>query len=276
MDPHDKPNKKKSLNQLIDLLEQSTDANDWNNLPAFLEGMVLAKEKLPPGWLERVVRKANEHGRTSVIVRCAEMVEKTGVTLADPVVAGELLLGSHLRAANAGFQGEELEKACERAQQVVLMMEDKHHCAGKLKEGQVDSRGSVVAAGVLLELACARAKSVLGGKGEDGVVQDYATKAVVISQQASYEVLEDGYEMSKRLQRWLPLWAGMKLAVKMGVDVGSAGNSELDRLDDAVTKAIGTLEAKPQDKGQAEGEKAPETKQRRWRIMYDQLKALTS
>ena len=238
--------------------------------------MKLAKEKLPPGWLERVVRKANKHGRTSVIIRCAEMVKKTGVTLADPVVATELLMGCHLRAANTGFEGEEVEKACKQAQQVVLTMEDKHHCGSKLREGQVDSRRSVVTAGVLLELACVRVKNALGGKDEDGALKDHAAKAVAISQHASYEVVEDKNETAKRLHRWLPLWAGMKLALEMGVDVGSAGKRELDRLDDAVSKAIGILEEKPQDRVQAEGEKAPEPKPRRWRIMYDQLKELTS
>src|SRR5207237_7478680 len=121
----------------------------------FLEGMVMAKEKLPDGWLQTIVRKANERGRSGVVIRCAEMVKKTGVTFADQHVAEEMMLGCHIRAARANWRGDDTERAMKQAERGALMMEAQGHCGGALKKGQEDKRKSRRGNGVQLERVAA-------------------------------------------------------------------------------------------------------------------------
>jgi len=266
MDPHDKPNKKKSLLTLVKLLESSSEATDWNNLPPFLEGMVLAKEKLPDGWLQKVVRKANERGRSGAIIRCAEMVKKTGVTFSDASVTTEMMLGCHIRAAQATWTGEEAEKSMKQAEQVALMMEAKDHCGGTLKEGQVDMRKSVIVIGVLLELAAARALHMNDAKDVGGRVKRYAENALLLCRQNSFQPGKDHIEAAKELERWLPMWAGLKMAAR----VECAGQSGLSSdLREEAEKLQGPIE---EAKSQVEQEAAG--KPRRCLNMYNEVSSL--
>lgn len=238
MHPHDKPTNSKSLKRLIELLEDSSEPKDWNNLPAFLEGMVMAKERLPDGWLEKVVRKANERGRTGVVIRCAEMVKKTGVTLADSPITTELMLGFHMRAVQSGWESEEAQKATKQAEQVGLMMEDAEHCGGKLKEGQQDMRRDLTVVGVLLELTAAQALHRNDGKDIDGKVMRNLRNLLALSRSASFQ--PGGTGLTRRLEGWLPLRAGLRMALKVeGIqqsDQRKDAQDQLKTLDDVVNK----------------------------------------
>lgn len=266
MDPHDKPNKGKSLMTLVRLLESSVDSKDWNNLPPFLEGMAMAKEKLPEGWLQKVVRKASERGRSGVIIRCAEMVKKTGVTFADPPIAEEMMLGFHIRATQARWAGEEVENALKQAEQVALMMEAKEHCGGKLREGQEDMRESMMVIGVLLELATARATHINAGKDVDGKVIRYVKNALVLCEHSLVRSAKDHIEAARKLERWLPLWAGLKMAQKVDTvrqsSLASNVREQAERLEVAIN------EAKKQVEEQAAG------KPRRCLNMYNEVSSL--
>ena len=263
MNPHDKPNKVRSLATLVKLLEISPEAKTWINLPPFLEGMAMSKEKLPDGWLQKLVRKANERGRSGVIIRCAEMVKKTGVTFSDPYVTTEMMLGCHIRAARAGWMGEDAEKAMKQAEQVALMMEAKEHCGGKLKEGEVDMRKSVVVIGVLLELATARALHVNEGKDVDGKVIRYAEIALALYRQCSFQPGNDHIAAARMLENWLPMWAGLKMAQKVD---GLKGSKVANDLREQAEKLQGPIkEAKARVEEQAEG------KSRRSLNMYNEV-----
>ena len=266
MDPHDKPNKGKSLKTLVELLDSSSESKDWNNLPPFLEGMVMAKAKLPEGWLQKVVRKANERGRSGVIIRCAEMVKKTGVTFSDPHVTDEMMLGCHIRAAQARWTGDESEKAMKQAEQVVLMMEAEEHCGGKLKEGQVDMRKSMMVVGVLLELAAARALHMNGAQDVDGKVMRYAENSLALCRQSSFQPGKDFIEAATKLERWLPLWAGLKMAQQVDgvrqIKLASDLREQAEKLEGPIN------EAKAQVEEQAGG------KPRRCLNMYNEVGSL--
>jgi len=212
----DRPNKKKSLQRLVDLLQ---DNSDWQNLPAFLEGMQLAGEVLPKGYMERFVRKANEQGRAGILIRCAEMVKKTGMTLADPAVTTELILGIHSRAARAHFRGEEMDKALRQAQEIALLMEKPEHCGGgakaALKDGHRDMRRDLTVLGTLLELRAAQTDQAATGDVIFSRVETLAAKIMAFwPQQQVLTVDEDVTAARKQLECWLPLWAGFKLALK--------------------------------------------------------------
>lgn len=266
MDPHDKPNKRKSLILLTSLLENSPDLRDWNNLAPFLEGMVMAKEKLPDGWLQKMARKANERGRSGVIITCAEMVKKTGVTFADPYITEEMMLGCHFRAAQAKWTGDDAAKAMKQAERVALMMEAKEHCGGTLKEGQEDMRKSTIVIGVLLELAAARALHANVGKDVDGKVVRYAQNALVVCEKTSFQPGEDHVEAGTMLERSLPLWAGLKMAQKVDeMQQGTLASNlreQAEKLERVINKA------KVQVEEQAKG------KPRRCINIYNEVSAL--
>jgi hypothetical protein len=213
----DRPNKKKSLQRLVDLLQENS---DWQNLPAFLEGMQLANEVLPKGYMERFIRKANEQGRSGILIRCAEMVKKTGLTLADPSVTIELFLGIHSRAARADFSGPEMAKALRQAQELALLMEKPEHCGGDAacRPGHRDMRRDLTVLGTLLELRAAQADQTATGDVIFARVETLAAKIVAFwpqqQQQQALAVDEDATVARQQMERWLPLWAGFKLARK--------------------------------------------------------------
>lgn len=262
MNAHDRPNKKKSLQRLLELLQGG---NDWQNLSAFLEGMTLAGEALPKGYMERFVRKANQQGLTGIIIRCAEMAKKTGVTLADPSVTTELMLGIHAKAVGCGFKGKEMQEARHQAQVVALLLERPEHCGGKVwRPGQQDMRKDLGVLGVMLELRAAHAKMEVG----DVVGTSLPNAAARVMAQWPREdltVSEDAVLARIQLERWLPLWAGMKFASKAkSLDEG---------LGRDIKNALGPLTKAIQEARQ-KVETASQGRARRCLHMYNDVKDL--
>lgn len=223
MERWDKPNKRRSLRQIADILGRSHDHIIWGNLIPFLEGMKQSHEKVPDSFLEKITRKANEVGKAGIIIRCAEMAGTTGVSLGMPAVTRELFLGCHNRSADAGFKGPVLEKAAAQAEHMSLMLEEKVHCGGDLNAtGRPDMRRSPTVLGVLLEMAAAKAQNTAGGKDIDGKVASYVIKSLALTHdgvQDSVLTLTDREgsaaeldSSSRHLENLLPLWNGLKLA----------------------------------------------------------------
>jgi hypothetical protein len=218
MAQREKPNKIRSLNRLADLLVQTKDAEGWTNLPGFLEGLEMAREKYPDSWIEKITRRANLVGKTGVIKLCAEMVKKTGVSLANPAVAQELMIGYHMQAAREDFAGEELEKAYKSAEQVSRMMEDKLHCAGKMEIGHRDMRKDPTVLGVLLELAAKMAVSTENGEDVHGKVAGLVVKTLDATKDEPWtkqEPVGAEHTLSQQLTTWVPLWNGMRTALDL-------------------------------------------------------------
>lgn len=209
---HDRPKKKQSLQRLLELLQ---DGRDWQNLPAFLEGMQLAGEELPKGFMEKFIRRANEQGKTGVMIRCVEMVRKTGVTLADPAATRELMLGIHIMAAKSKYQGKDMEKAVRQAQEIALLMQKPEHCGGRVwKIGQKDMRKDIVVLGIMLEL-----RAVQPDLSEDaditlGRLEKTASKVMALWPQQDLTVNQEAGPARLQMEGWLPLWAAMKLALQ--------------------------------------------------------------
>lgn len=248
MQSRDRPNKKHSLRRLVELLQEG---RDWQNLPAFLEGMQLAAEELPKGYMERFVRKANGQGRTGIMIRCAEMVRKTGVTLADPAVTTELMLGIHMRATKAGFKGEDMDKAVHQAQEVALLMEKPEHCGGKVwKVGQKDMRKDLTVLGILLELSAAQANKPEVGDITFGRVATTASKIMALWPQQNLTVDEVPGLARLQMERWIPLWAGMKLALKAKRLRDAKLRGQVTEAYEALTKSIQQAKIKVEEASQ--------------------------
>lgn len=238
MEPREKPNKRKSLHRVAELLGEPENAEAWTNLPAFLEGLKMAKEEPPLWWMQKIARKANMTGKIGVIKLCAEMVKKTGATLANPLLTRELMLGYHMQAAAGNFQGEALEKALKSAEQIALMMEETLHCSGRLQPGHVDMRKSCFVLGVLLELTAYRAINIHNCVDVDGKVASLVTKTLACTREDGWGAQENDaalagasavkeratrgrnqrdYVLQEQylLEGWVPLWNGMKVALEI-------------------------------------------------------------
>ena len=255
----ERPNKMKSLPVIQKHLAATQDRQAWSNLIAFLEGMHVAKEPIPESFLEAITRKAYEQGQHSIPLRLAQLVKKTNYRLSSQRIAREVFLGCHIRAASAGFQGEELEAAAKQAELFAQLLEQQEHCGGRPRENEVDMRQDLGVVGVLLELAAARALSANGGKDTNGQVANYVAKALAMSQGKDLGLkMPSSGELSRMLSReqrqatvhgpanyllqYLPLWHGMKLALEMEGVVSphqkTALEAKLKSLNEHITKAV--------------------------------------
>ena len=120
--------------------------------------------------------------------------------------------------------------------------------------------------GVLLELVAAQAVHVYGGKDVDGKVMRYAENALFLCRQSSFQPGKDYVEAATKLERWLPLWAGLKMAQK--VDGVNQSNLASDLREEAEKLEAPINEAKAQVEGQANG------KPRRCLNMYNEVESL--
>ena len=262
-DFRDRPEKKKSLQLLLKLLK---DDKDWENLPTFLGGMRMAKEALPPGYLERFVRRAFEQGHGRIITRCIEQVDITDVTLADPPVTKELMMELHERATKAGFQGAEMGKIVQEFKHILALMQKSEHCGQKaFKKGFRDMRQDPTVLGLMLAL---RASG--NPLAENSIliesVQMIAARILAICTSQDLAVSEDQYEARQQMEGWLPVLAGIKLALKTGQvedPMLQTGLTQLrDRLEKAVEQAGEVVRAAAKDQP------------RRCLQMYDEMKGL--
>ncbi|OAL28013.1 hypothetical protein AYO20_09635 [Fonsecaea nubica] len=261
----DKPNVHSSIVKLVKLLEGNHNDTDWNNLPPFLHGLVMAKINLPSSFYEKITRKACEVGKERIILRCAEKPAETGVKLSRKGVAKELMLGFHNRVVSANFKGGELEAASRRAEYVARMLEDEVHGGGKLSKGEVDARKDLVVLAVLLELAAARAVHTYAGQDQEGKVANYATKLLHLDSKDRFSQLEQLTEIEQNfaLVELLPIQNSMEWALKIesvkNAQLGNQLQAELSNLTTVVKKTVESLREKVGDKP------------RRSLIMYDQL-----
>ncbi|EHY55258.1 hypothetical protein HRR83_009059 [Exophiala dermatitidis] len=271
MNYFDKPNKQKSLRTIAEFLSNTNSDAVWKNLPSFLSGMVLAKQKIPTYFYQKITRKAGENGKERIIILCAEKAEETGLKLSKGTVAKELMLAFHTRAALAGFKGGELEAAMRRAEKVVRMLEDELYDADKLKEDEVDARKSPLVASVMTELAAA--KAIEGQDSDVAKVANYATKMLHLAAKEPHTGLDhppkgDGIRETRaaaniELENLLPMQNAIKLALELepikNSQLGKELTEKLRSVTDEVEKNVKVL------RDTADGEP------RRGLEMYDQI-----
>jgi hypothetical protein len=180
------------------VLDLSTEPQDWRNIPGLLEGFHTAtKGNMKQGWLDKMIRKANENGMLSVVIQCLWQVERNGFTLGIPIVRERILLEIRHNAIKEDWAEEATLKSLKQAQIVLELMEKSGHCGSRIVTDN-DPRAEPYVLGVPLELAAARAKNHLGGKDEDGLVALYAKRLVAALGQQKLELvrfLTDGYSL---------------------------------------------------------------------------------
>lgn len=184
MNRFDRPNYTESFNQITQYLVGNPDAQAWDNLIPFLEGLRLARIEPYPHFLPRIARKASDRevARWNTILTAATMSKRTGVTLAHRALTQELVFGTFQRAIEDKFSRPEPVKTLQR---IVLLLDAPEHCGGKIPEDTkkvrfADMRRDTTVLAVQSAFAAAHALRVSSAKDTDGSVARCIQKLLVL------------------------------------------------------------------------------------------------
>ncbi|RDW61868.1 uncharacterized protein DSM5745_10540 [Aspergillus mulundensis] len=212
------PGKKDSL-RVIALMHET---KDWSNLVNFLRGLHKAGLSFQPRHWEWLVRKAGGSNGLGALVMAAQQSHTTGFTLNNVSLVERLFFELHLAGQRIEFTGEGIAKIYGLANSFTLLMHNPHHAVSDLDN---DPKRSTLVIGTLLELSAARALSDYGSnvdKVEYEAVEkkvEYQARRLLASlkRQNLSQVGEDWVSNDKLLQRLVPCYNGLKLALQVDV-----------------------------------------------------------
>lgn len=176
------PNTKDLLRKVVALMKTP---DDWAVLPRLLEGVcVQGKRKLKKDDYSKLVRKASLAGCVHTVLTCAREVKRTNFKLDNREVVTDLLANIQVEAVRADYSEEATNKALQRTERVMEMLEDENH-QPKLKRGQTEAHifplyKEPIFLAARLHMAAALAVKHRGGVDEDGKVTKYAKELVTL------------------------------------------------------------------------------------------------
>jgi hypothetical protein len=191
----DQPGTVEALLKAVSLME---DKKDWNNLPILLEGLATSGRTVKVEYLGKLVRKAGQAGRQSVILECARRAAKTGFVLKDVNLVREIMWWIQYKPLSTQWNTATTKKALSMAEETAVLLEDEKHSRGYFLHKFRDPRARPEVVGVLLQLAAAHAK-LSSGKDDDGKVGLYARRFL--------GTLAQGVDLRKGLPEGKDLWA---------------------------------------------------------------------
>lgn len=207
---HNRPKKKQTLYRILALMQEN---ESWENLPALLQGLQASNQNpVKLAWWKKMVRKAGEAGRIDIIIRCAEMGDRTGLWFTQPEVVEEVVASLHNDAVAAQWTGEQFDTVIKDAEKMVRVLEGTTS-AKKLKDGEKDYRKSPEVAGLLLELYSARAINEYENKDKGRLVLQHAQRLDALWDNGNYSI--DKENPTFTLSWLIPTWNGMKKALEI-------------------------------------------------------------
>lgn len=232
MNKFDKPNVKKGFSNITQQLEENTDAQTWDNLIPFLEGLRVARMELPPHFLPRLARIASTKSvaRWNTILAAATIGKRTGVTLAHQELTWELVFGAFQRATEGNFSHPEPAKTLQR---ITLLLDKPEHCGGKIpastnKNTYVDMRHDVAVLAIQSAFASAHVLRESGGKDTDGSAVRAIQKLLVLEKATPGRLLasvdesvtvqqrsNEAWKHNATLTKLMPLYAALSFTNKV-------------------------------------------------------------
>ena len=244
----------------------SAPQDPWSTLLPLLSGFADTTVPVSATFRENVTRKAGETHNLHRILEVAESVKLTGFTLADENVTREIMLQCHSLVQQGVTNGDKkmVEKGWRYARHVVMdMMEMRGHCArqglSKFGKGQRDLRGDLWIVGALFEACVAKVVVVDGGKDEAGLVQQMVKRVLGVVRNTAVMAQAPGEEENKlwverRLERRVPLWNGLRMALNTKGLVIDGGEGERKGLERLLVKLDGEVQdLRPLVKERADG-----------------------
>lgn len=260
MNRWDRPNLTKSFNLITSHLVENPDAQSWDNLIPFLEGLRIARIEPDSHFLPRIARHASHRdvGRWNTILTAATMSKRTGVTLSHQALTLELVLGTFRRGLESQFSQPEPTKTLQR---IILLLDAPEHCGGKIPQDTkhakyADMRRDTTVMTVQTAFAAAKALRALSGKDADGAVARCIQKLLVLeaakpgsllaSLNHTLPVKESGKEMWKHntnLVNLSPLHAALALTNKVNLQA-SLGKEKAVQVHVEVQKLLRDMESR--------------------------------
>ncbi|KAK4106838.1 hypothetical protein N658DRAFT_461806 [Parathielavia hyrcaniae] len=167
------------------LVKQATNAmttkQDFQNLPALLEGCERANRKLSTAIWTAMLRRAAMHKSLPVIMDCIKAVKRTGFKLDRSEVINELLVWLQIPAIESGWDEDKTRVAFKQVRLVLNLMEsDENHLPRKKDELAFPFYRDPQVLAHRLHMAAARAVHHKKGEDVDGQVAKYAQELVTL------------------------------------------------------------------------------------------------
>lgn len=185
---------------------------------------------------------------------CLRQVESTGIGLWEVRVAREVMWGATLKAIQADWSEEGVERGVKFAEDVWELCFDPRHT--ERMRGVEDAKKRPEILGVLVQMHAAKAVMYGGGKDEEGLVSRYTKMMLKLWGNAEAELMvseEDFYDANYKLVMWAPVWHGMTMAKKvlgpdspLGRQLGERLSQDIEPL---VQAAVAILQANPPQGG---------------------------
>ncbi|KAB8228622.1 uncharacterized protein BDW43DRAFT_211936 [Aspergillus alliaceus] len=209
MDPQSRPTKK----EIVDVLSLMKTTKDWQNLVPFLSGLRMSHRVIKSDRLQWLVRRAGQADALGMILEAAKQSERTGFHLRDQDLVQRIFFELHCKAQRGEFKDPDVSKALSLAKQFASLMEAPEHIEHNL---ELDPKRKPFVIGTLLELSAARAISELGGNDDGGYVRAYAQRLLGSWPLGNFRRdAQDWREVDHMLQENVPIYNGMKLALKV-------------------------------------------------------------
>lgn len=219
MNRFDRPHSRKSFNQITQYLAETPDAQAWDNLIPFLEGLRVARIEPDRHFLPRLARKASESqvARWNTILTALTMSKRTGLTLANRDLTHELVLGTLQRALESQFSHPEPDNTLQR---IVLLLDSPEHCGGKIPANTktttyADMRRDKTVLAVQTTFAAAKALRASSKTDIDGSVADCLQKLLLPDGDGSGSLLAPVNVASETKSRNKPLWKHNATLIKV-------------------------------------------------------------
>lgn len=197
---------------MLKMLKLMQTKEDWYNLVPFLVGMHSSRRPILQRDLEAIVRNAGRAGMITAAIEGARQGVRTGLSLAYYDLAHQLLLAVRFNAAQANFEGPDVEVAVKQAKQVAMLMNAPEHTYPIATDDPKRKPGII---GILLELNAAQALDAYQGADQDGAVCSTARKLLGTWSFEDFTVPAGHGNANWSLFKLVPLWHGMNLSLRV-------------------------------------------------------------
>ncbi|KAI9828393.1 MAG: hypothetical protein M1832_002821 [Thelocarpon impressellum] len=228
----DEPPTRKTFARMLALMRDLPEA--WDNLPAFLEELRIAKRRLTAAQREKTVRCAAEAGRMDVVLECVKRAARTGLVIQDLPLAREVFWGAYAAALRASWSDEAvLRKSLGQAEALSTLLEEDAHCGSRPPSSRSDPRARPEISGVLLALSGA-----LYAKAPDAALKNrvatHARRLRATWPNADFSAAADagpGWSVAnQRLLVWTPVLRGVRGALSVLDEMSEAGKEETEEV----------------------------------------------
>lgn len=203
----DEPRMSTSLHRINQLMRE---ARDYRNLASLMIGCRNSKRVLRKPFVEQTVRSACEQGNENAIMECLWKVDKTGLKLWHHNIAETLMFRATWMAVDEDWTEGAVNRGLGFAEKLWVMMQDPKH----IEAGLPNPTYNPLIVGVMVQLHVAKAVKFHGYKDIQKKAVKYTQRLLALWDKLIFPVDCAKIDADNNLQKWAPIWHGMKMARK--------------------------------------------------------------